>query len=330
MVVLRLRCQGVGGGQVAEVTSREFLVERGEERMDVFLAGRRTGLTRSQVRRLTKEGYVVLNGGVTKSSRKLRKGDRISLTVPPPTPMELAPEPMPLHVLFQDAEMLVIDKPAGLTVHPAPGHPAHTLVNALLALCPDLKGIGGVIRPGIVHRLDKDTSGLMMVAKGTRAHLHLTAQIKARTIRKGYLALLRGWIEPSQAVIEAPIGRDLRNRKRMAVVPGGRQASTKYKVLKYFALHPEKYSYLEIFPETGRTHQIRVHFASLGHPLVGDALYGSRGPAPSHRKSPLLSRQFLHANLLGFRHPVTEEYLEFTCALPEELQKAIEVLEEVE
>ena len=312
------------------VTTREFVVEDGQERMDVFLAGQRTGLTRSQVQRLTKEGYIVLNGGVPKASRKLRKGDRISLTVPPPTTLGLTPEPIPLNVVYQDEELLVIDKPAGLTVHPSPGHPAHTLVNALLALCPDLKGIGGVIRPGIVHRLDKDTSGLMVVAKGTRAHLHLTAQIKARTTSKGYLALARGWVEPSEGVIEAAIGRDPRNRKRMAVVPGGRPASTKYKVLKYFALHPEKYSYVEIFPKTGRTHQIRVHFASVGHPLVGDAMYGSKGPSLSHRKGPLLGRQFLHANLLGFRHPATEEYLEFTCPLPEELQSALEVLEEAE
>ena len=308
------------------VTREEFVVGGEEERVDVYLAGKRTGLTRSQVRRLTDGGYVVLNGNVPKASQKLRRGDHISLTVPPPVALDLVPEAMPVNIVYQDEELLVIDKPAGLPVHPSPGHPSHTLVNGLLALCPDLKGIGGVIRPGIVHRLDKDTSGLMVVAKSSRAHLHISAQIKARTVRKGYLALARGWVEPSEGVIEAPIGRDPRNRKRMAVVPDGRQASTKYRVLRYFSLSLEKFSYLEIFPETGRTHQIRVHFTSMGHPLAGDALYGNKR-ASSAGAGTIVERQFLHAHLLGFRHPVTEEYLELTCPLAPDLQRAIEYLD---
>ena len=293
------------------MTCREFLVESDEERLDRFIARQSSELTRSQVRRLTDEGHVLLNGSIVRPSRKLRPGDRISLTVPPPRPVALVAEDIPLNVIYQDGELLVVDKPAGLTVHPAPGHPSHTLVNAVLALCPDLKGIGGELRPGIVHRLDKDTSGLMVVAKSAGAHVNITNQIKDRTVRKGYLALVRGQVEPVEGVIRGPIGRDPRNRKRMAVVQGGRDASTSYVLLR----HAGDCSFLEIFPETGRTHQIRVHFASTGHPLVGDALYGT--------KSSVIGRQFLHAHLLGFRHPTTDDYLEFSSPLPPELRAAL-------
>ena len=303
------------------MTTREMVVEptalvSGDaDRLDTFLARHEgLGLTRSQVVRLVDEGHVLLNGAIPKASRRLRSGDCISVTVPPPRPVDLVPEEIPLNIAYQDGEVLVVDKPAGLTVHPAPGHPSHTLVNALLALCPDLKGIGGELRPGIVHRLDKDTSGLMVVAKSAAAHLGLTGQIKERTFHKGYLALSRGKVEPAEGVIETPIGRDQRNRKRMAVVQGGREARTTYVVRRYYSA----YSFIEVFPKTGRTHQIRVHFASIGHPLVGDALYGDR--------SCLLGRQFLHAHLLGFRHPTTDEYLEFTSPLPVDLRAVIETL----
>ena len=298
------------------MTTREFVLEGSEERLDLFLARQGQGLTRSQARRLMEEGQVLLNGSVPKASQKLRPGDRVSVTVPPPRPASLAPESIPLDVVYQDKELLVIDKPPGLAVHPSPGHPSHTLVNALLAICPDLSGIGGEMRPGIVHRLDKDTSGLMVAAKTSRAHLDISGQIKARTVRKGYLALVRGRIQPAEGVIEAPIGRDRRDRKRMAIVLDGRDARTRYKILRDFADH----SFLEVFPETGRTHQIRVHLASKGHPLVGDSLYGKPGP--------LLDRQFLHAHLLGFRHPATGEYLEFTSPLPLDLRRAIDTLEQ--
>ena len=314
MELLRVWHQGMGGASEAVVMRSEYLVEKSEERLDLFLARQDTGLTRSQTRRLMEEGHVLLNGGVTKAGRRLRPGDRVSLVLPPLVPLDLAPEAIPLNIIYQDMELLVVDKPAGLTVHPAPGHPSHTLVHALLALCPDLQGIGGALRPGIVHRLDKDTSGLMVVAKSSRAHLSLTEQIKDRTIRKGYLALAMGRVEPPKGVIEAPIGRDPRNRKRMAVVQGGRESSTSYRVLRYF----RENSYVEVFPRTGRTHQIRVHFSSTGHPLVGDAIYA--------KKSPLLERQFLHAHLLGFQHPVTGKYLEFSSPLPEELHRVIEAL----
>ena len=296
------------------VTTKEYLVESDEERLDLFIAGRDTGMTRSQVRRLIEDGYVLLNGSGSKASRKLRPGDRVSLSVPPPRPPTLEPEHIPVDIVYQDEELIVVDKPAGLTVHPAPGHPSHTLVNALLALCPDLRGIGGTIRPGIVHRLDKDTSGLMVVAKSDTAHVGISKQIKERSVRKGYLALALGRVEPAEGCIRAPIGRDQRNRKRMAVVHGGRESSTGYKVLDYF----DGYSFLEVLPETGRTHQIRVHFASKGHPLVGDILYGG--------KSPLLGRQFLHAHRLELSHPTTGERLKFTSPLPAELQSPMLLL----
>ena len=315
MAVLQLWRERVAEGPGDMVSGREFVVENGKERLDLFLARQDTGLTRSQAQRLTEEGYVLLNGAIPKSSRRLRAGDRVYLVVPPPRPVELPAQAMPLNILYQDGDLLVVDKPAGLTVHPSPGHPSHTLVNALLALCPDLKGIGGEIRPGIVHRLDKDTSGLMVVAKSAAAHVNISRQIKDRTISKGYMALAGGRVQPEEGIIDAPIGRDPRNRKRMAVVEGGRAASTSYKVLTHVGEH----SYIEVSPKTGRTHQIRVHFASIGHPLLGDVLYG--------KKSPVLGRQFLHAHLLGFRHPTTDKYLEITSPLPTDLRSAMEALE---
>ena len=327
MALRRLRLRRRGGEHRFDMTTQEFVVKRGGDRLDLFLAGTGSGLTRSQVGRLTEEGYVLLNGSVPKAGRKLRPGDRILITVPLPRPVKLTPEDIPLNIVYQDSELLVVDKPAGLTVHPAPGHPSHTLVNALLALCPDLQGIGGEIRPGIVHRLDKDTSGLMVVAKSSGAHLGIGNQIRRRTVRKGYLALARGRVQPAEGRIDAPIGRDRGNRKRMAVVPGGREASTSYKVLRYFHGESEERaadcSYLEVFLKTGRTHQIRVHMASIGHPLVGDALYGKKSAVLATR----LDRQFLHAHILGFRHPATDEYLEFSSPLPADLRSLIEALE---
>jgi len=205
----------------------------------------------------------------------------------------------------------VIDKPAGLAVHPAPGHPGHTLVNAVLFHFPHLADIGDSLRPGIVHRLDKDTSGLMLVAKNRIAQANLINQFKARSVSKAYLALVKGHLTPERGVIEAEIGRDPRNRKRMAVVSGGREARTEYQVVQYTG----DYTLLEIRPETGRTHQIRVHLVAIGYPVVGDSVYGV--------KSPHLSRQFLHACRLGFKLPSIGEYAEFTSQLPPDLQQAL-------
>jgi len=294
---------------------RQWTVSRSGERLDLFLAREVRELTRSQLKRLIDEGLALLNGRPAKPGQRVRTDDRVSLTIPPPRPPTVEAEPIPLHVVYEDPHLLVVDKPAGLAVHPAPGHPRDTLVNALLALCPDLRGIGGELRPGIVHRLDKDTSGLMVVAKTSGAHLALSHQIKERQVRKGYLALVKGNLHPREGIIDAPIARDPRNRKRMAVVPGGREACTRYRVLRAGGA----YSLVEVFPETGRTHQIRVHLASIGYPLVGDPVYG--------KGSPLVGRQFLHAHLLAFHHPATGEWREFTSPLPPDLETALRMIE---
>ena len=289
----------------------EFRVGRDGGRLDQFLAGQDTGLTRSRLHALIAEGYATLNGGVVKPSQKVRAGDVVRLTAPPPRSLDLSPEEIPLEIVYQDADIIVLDKPAGLPVHPGPGHPGGTLVNALLALCPDMEGVGGAVRPGIVHRLDKDTSGLMVVAKTESAHHSLSEQIQKRRVRKGYTALVKGVVADDEGVIDAPIDRDVRHRKRMAIVEGGRASQTRYAVKKRY----HSATLVGVFPRTGRTHQIRVHFASLGHPLVGDALYGG--------KSDLLGRQFLHAHLLGFEHPQSGEYMEFRSPLPEDLREAL-------
>ena len=293
---------------------RELKVEAGGPRLDQFLAGRYAELSRSQLHRLIANGSVLLNGGAARPSQKVRRGDRVSVSVPPPRRLDLVPQWIPIEVVYQDAHIVVVDKPAGLSVHPGPGHPDRTLVNALLARCPDIQGIGDGIRPGIVHRLDKDTSGLMVVAKTHAAHRTLSDQIKARQVTKGYLALACGTLSPSRGQIDAPIFRDPRHRKRMAVVLGGREARTSYRVLESIGGH----SLVEVYLETGRTHQVRVHLAHLGHPLLGDAVYG--------RSSPLLARHFLHAHHLGFRHPATGEAAEFRSGLPEDLAEVVEQL----
>ena len=285
-------------------------------RLDRFLAGQDLGLSRARLQRLIREGWVTLNGGPSKASAVVKRGDRVSLRIPPPRPLTLTPENIPICIVYDDAHLVVVDKPAGLTVHPAPGHASGTLVNALLALYPNLPGIGGWQRPGIVHRLDKDTSGLMVVAKTDEAHHGLSDQIQGRRIRKRYMALVNGLVTNDEGVIDAPIGRDPRHRKRMAVVEGGRSSQTRYAVVKRY----DSSTIVEVFPTTGRTHQIRVHFASLGHPLVGDALYGGR--------SDLLARQFLHAHLLGFEHPHSGECVGFRSPLPPDLKETLDALEQ--
>lgn len=292
----------------------QFLVRQGGMRLDHFLAGQLPEMTRSQLHRLIADGLAAVNGQTGRPAQKVRQGDQVSLSVPPPVPVEIMPQEMPLSIRYQDEAIIVIDKPAGLSVHPGPGHPDHTLVNALLAHCPDIQGVGGEIRPGIVHRLDKDTSGLMVAAKTHQAHLSLSEQIKRRQVTKGYLALAAGKVEPPAGQIEAPIGRHPYHRQRMAVVPDGREARTSYRALEYV----NGYTLLELCLETGRTHQIRVHLAHLGHPLLGDAVYGKAGP--------LVERHFLHASQLGFRHPTTGEWLEFWSDLQADLAAALRLL----
>lgn len=287
---------------------KRIRVDRSGERLDRFIDGRCSDLSRSRVQALISEGNVTLDGSAAKPSTKVRRGQTVLLRIPEPVESALEAQDIPISIIYEDSDLLVLDKPAGMTVHPAPGHPDGTLVNAVLAHCPDLQGIGGTVRPGIVHRLDKDTSGLLVVAKNDRAHRSLSDQLKARGFTKVYVALTHGSVTPHEAIIDAPIGRSNANRQRMAVVDRGREAVTRYRVLRHYPAH----TLLEIRPTTGRTHQIRVHFASLGYPVVGDATYG--------KSDGRLNRHFLHAATLGFAHPSDGEYREFTSPLSAELE----------
>jgi 23S rRNA pseudouridine1911/1915/1917 synthase len=287
--------------------------DRAGERVDAFVARCLPAVSRSHVQKLIDRGCVTVEGRTPKASERLAEGARVTVDVPPPESVELIPQAIPLAVIYQDADLIVVDKPAGLTVHPAPGHPSGTLVNALIAACPDLQGISGSLRPGIVHRLDKDTSGLIVVAKNDRAMQSLQAQLKAREVHKTYIALVKGVPKPPEGQIEAPIGRSQRNRKKMAVVDGGREATTRYRTREVI----DGMALLEVEPVTGRTHQIRVHLAAIGHPIVGDALYG--------KSSPVLGRQFLHAARLGFQMPGGRQ-IEFESPLPAELREALATL----
>jgi 23S rRNA pseudouridine1911/1915/1917 synthase len=287
------------------------------ERVDKYIAEHLPDLSRSLVQRLIREGRVTVNGAETKASYRVEGGDEIIVRVPPPEATELEPEPIPLDVVYEDEDLIVINKPAGLVVHPSHGHRKSTLVNAILAHCPDLAGINGTLRPGIVHRLDKDTSGLIIVAKNDAAQQSLQRQFKRREVKKTYLALVEGRLEPERGLIEAPVGRDPHHRKRMAVVArGGREARTEYRVLETLADH----TLVEVHPLTGRTHQVRVHFASLGHPLVGDPVYGFR------RQRLGLGRQFLHAWKLGFHLPSSGRPIDLTAKLPHDLRRVLEQL----
>ena len=292
----------------------ELTADRPGERLDVFLARLAQELSRSQARRLIDDGLVTVEGRQERPSHRLAAGARVVATLPPLGEARLQAERIPLAIIYQDEDIIVVDKPAGLTVHPAPGHPSGTLVNALLTLVPELAASHDTIRPGIVHRLDKDTSGLLVVARNERARADLTRQLKERAVRKTYLALVHGVPEPAQGTIEAPIGRHLRNRKKMAVVAGGREAETKYRVREAL----DRFALLEVEPVTGRTHQIRVHLAAIGHPVVGDAVYGKR--------SPLVGRQFLHARRLAFDLPSSGRIVEFESPLPADLQTALQGL----
>jgi len=289
----------------------ELVASESGSRIDSYVAAQCPQLSRSHVQHLIDDGLVTVNGRASKSGYKMREGDRIVVDVPSPQPIAPQPEDIPLSIVYEDDDVLVIDKPAGLTVHPAPGHSEHTLVNAILAHCPDLR-INGSIRPGIVHRLDKDTSGVMMIAKNDTAQRDLSAQIKARSVLKQYTVLVHGRLSPEKGVIEAPIGRDPSHRKRMAVVDSGRESRTRYSVLKYF----KGYTLLEVTLETGRTHQIRVHLSALGFPVAGDAVYG--------KASNIVARQFVHASRLGFNLPSNGKWVEFAAPLPGDLEEAVE------
>ena len=291
-------------------------------RVDTFVQARDPSFSRSRAAALAREGHVTVNGRPVKPSAAVRGGDVVVVVVPPPSPLDLAPQDIPVGIVYEDDQLIVVDKPAGLTVHPAPGHPDGTLVNALLALVPDLPGIGGVERPGIVHRLDKDTSGLIVVAKTDAAHRSLSRQMKERSVDKSYAALTTGVVRNARGEIDAPIGRHPKQRKKMAVVEGGRAALTRYKVTERFDGPRGKFTLVEAHPVTGRTHQIRVHLASIGHPLVGDPVYG--------RRSPLVPRHFLHAARLEIAMPPGEtERKTFESPLPDDLSDALSELRSV-
>jgi 23S rRNA pseudouridine1911/1915/1917 synthase len=282
-------------------------------RLDKYLTQIFPQFSRAYLQKLIVQGYILVNGQRTKANQRLNQTDRITVELPALPDRPLA-EPIPLTIVYEDEDILVIDKPAGLTVHPAPGHPNHTLVNAVLAHCPDLAMSNELMRPGIVHRLDKDTSGLIVIAKNDFVREYLAAQFKSRTVTKGYLVLVKGRLSPEQGIIEAPIGRDPHSRRRMAIMEAGKEASTKYQVRKYL----DNYTLVEVTPLTGRTHQIRVHLSAIGCPVVGDPVYGV--------KSTHLNRQFIHAYRLGFRLPSTKQYREFTVPLPVDLERALEHL----
>jgi 23S rRNA pseudouridine1911/1915/1917 synthase len=294
--------------------THRLTADRSGERIDSFVARRVPEISRSYVKRLLDGGLITIDGRVPKASERVIEGAEIVVEVPPPEELSAEPQRIPVTIVYQDNDIIVVDKPAGLTVHPAPGHPSGTLVNALLAICPDLQGIAGTLRPGIVHRLDKDTSGLLVVAKNDRAMRALQAQLAERRVHKTYLALVKGVPSPREGQIEAPIGRNPKNRKKMAIVEGGRESTTRYKVREELPGH----ALLEVEPITGRTHQIRVHLSAIGHPIVGDAVYG--------RPSPLLDRQFLHAWKLAFGMPLGGREVEFESPLPADLREALETL----
>ena len=298
-------------------------------RLDTFLASILPDLSRSQIKRLIDDGQVTsANNEQVKPGQKLTGGERLQVNLKAPETIEALPEELPLHILYEDKSVIVFDKPAGIVVHPAAGHYSGTIVNALLFHCKDLSGIGGKLRPGIVHRLDKDTSGVMMATKNDKAHVAIAAQFKEHSITRKYTALVYGK-EKVQGTIDLPLGRHPVDRKKIAVAEGGKRAVTHWKRIESYA----GVTLLELSLETGRTHQIRVHLSKTGHPIVGDQQYGSSKrsieiPSPVIRRAVnSLKRQALHAYILGFTHPETGERMEFSSPLPEDIQSIIRLLE---
>lgn len=289
------------------------------DRLDSFLAENIDDISRAYLQKLISEGMILVGEKHPKANYRLKSGDHITVQIPEATPLEIKPEPMMLDIIFEDSDVLVLNKPAGIVVHPAHGHYTGTLVNGLLAHCSDLSGINGKMRPGIVHRIDKDTSGLLMIAKNDMAHQSLAAQLQAHTIERAYIALVQGLVAENGGIVDAPIGRHESDRKKMAVTfHNAKEARTKYTIKKRFAKH----TLIECRLETGRTHQIRVHMAYIGHPLVGDPLYGQR------KNNLHFEGQALHAYLLGFAHPRTGEVMTFKAPLPPLFQSELHYLEQ--
>lgn len=299
----------------------KLVCEEPGDRIDRFLSGKLEDLSRSYIQKLVREGSVTVNGLSVKANYKTCEGDRICVSIPEPETPDIIPEEIPLDILYEDDDILVVNKPKGMVVHPAPGHYSHTLVNAVLYHCKgQLSGINGVIRPGIVHRIDMDTTGSLVICKNDRAHQILADQLKEHSITRRYHAVVYGNIKEDTGTVSAKIGRHPADRKKMSThCASGRPAVTHYKVLERFG----KYTYIECELETGRTHQIRVHMSSIGHPILGDAVYG-----PS--KCPFtLQGQTLHAKILGFCHPSTGEYMEFDAPLPEYFVRLLSTLRNI-
>ena len=289
--------------------------ESKNQRLDAFLASSLDGLTRSQATRLIESGEVAVNGRAVSKSYKLAGGEDVAVTLPEPAPVEAVPQDIPLDVVYEDADVIVVNKPSGMVVHPAPGHPDGTLVNALLYHCAGtLSGVGGALRPGIVHRIDRDTSGLIIAAKNDAAHQYLSAQLADHTLARTYECIVVGALREDRGTVNAPIARHPTDRKRMAVVADGREAVTHWEVI---ARYPG-YTHVRCRLETGRTHQIRVHMAYIGHPILGDTVYGAKKEVPG------LTGQCLHAVGLRFLHPRTHEVVELSCPLPEEFTRMLQ------
>ncbi|WHX47646.1 RluA family pseudouridine synthase [Paenibacillus woosongensis] len=303
----------------AEDNEMEWLIDEAaaKARVDKFVKeqlGEDT--SRTQIQIWIEEGAVLVNGTAVKTNYKLAAGDRITLTIPEAESVEIVPEDIPLDIYYEDSDVIVVNKPRGMVVHPAPGHSSGTLVNALMAHCKDLSGINGELRPGIVHRIDKDTSGLIMAAKNDKSHASLAAQLKEHSVTRRYLALVHGNLSHDQGTVDAPIGRDPHDRKMYTVIDrNSKHAVTHFHVMERFG----DYTLLELKLETGRTHQIRVHMKFIGHPLVGDPMYG-------RSKGPKFNGQALHAAVLGFVHPSTSEYKEFTAPLPADMMDLLHSL----
>lgn len=295
--------------------------ESAGKRLDLYLTQALPDLTRTHIQKLIDEENVWVNNKTTKANYKLKVGEQVEIEIPDPEPLEVNPENIPLEILFEDQDVIVVNKPQGMVVHPAHGNYSGTLVNALLFHCRDLSGINGVMRPGIVHRIDKDTSGVIMAAKNDQAHISLATQIKDHTVTRKYIALVHGHLKEETGLVDAPIGRDEKDRKKMSVtLKNSKEARTRYRVLERF----KDFTLIEARLETGRTHQIRVHMAYLGHPVVCDPAYGPRKSAFD------VNGQLLHAAVLGFTHPRTGEYQEFTAPMPDYMERIVNKLRNLE
>ena len=299
----------------------KIIVDTENVRLDAYIAKKYTDLSRTMAQKLVEEGNILVNGKSKKISYKVQKGDEIELTIPEAKEIGIKPENIDVEVIYEDKDIIVVNKPKGLVVHPANGNPDGTLVNAIMAICKgSLSGIGGEIRPGIVHRLDKDTSGLLIIAKNDQAHINMSKQIKDRQVKKIYIALVKGRTKEEEATINMPIGRSTKDRKKMAVRKDGKEAITHFKVLRRY----NNYTLLEVKIDTGRTHQIRVHMAEIGHPVVGDMVY-------SNGKNEFgIQGQMLHAKSLDFKHPITGKQMHLEAELPDYFTEVLEKLESIE